>query len=216
MQQGVERYSKEYFLLDKRISTESWYHLLMEVGCIVTDEELLGVHAGRLRPGRSIRKIMAMFIELKGNKLSEDVLLAIDARITHPVFILLSCGDYLRACMACKLPRSRRCALPHELRYHYATRWLPQSELSLPIPTTDLDHLYFSLMQSVAGWKTAPANMQELEEQVRKNPPPERQYHLFRQTDERRSEEEFWRGWRKTLKERSIPGISDILKGAGH
>lgn len=212
MQQGIERYSKEYFLLDKRINTESWYHLLMEVGCIVADEELLGTHTGRLRPGRSVRKIMAMFIELKGNKLSENVLLSIDAHIAHPVFMLLSCGDHIRACMACKLPRSSRRALPQELRYHYATRWLPQSELTFPIPTTNLDCLYFSLMQRVAGWKAAPASMQELEALVRNHPPPQRQYHLFRKTRKRRDEEEFWHGWRKTLEEHFLTGTLDAAK----
>jgi len=206
MQHEVERYSKEYFLLDRNISPESWYHLLTEVDCIVADGEVLGTGSGKLRPGRFVRKLTAMVIEMKGNRLSEDVLLAIDAHIAHPVLMLLSRGHYIKACMACKLPRSRRDELPGRLRYHYATSWISRAELSFFIPPTDLDLLYFSLMQCVAGWKRTPNNMRELEELVRRHPPQERQYHLFLRRASRRDEDDFWSAWRKTLA--TLPSFS--------
>ena len=206
MQHEVERYSKEYFLLDRNISPESWYHLLTEVDCIVADGEVLGTGTGKLRPGRFVRKLTAMVIEMKGNRLSEDVLLAIDAHIAHPVLMLLSRGHYIRACMSCKLPGSRRKELPDRLRYHYATPWIPRAELSFFIPPTNLDQLYFSLMQCVAGWNMAPGSMQELEELVRRHPPQERQYHLFLRRRSRPDEDDFWCAWRKMLA--SLPSFS--------
>ncbi len=206
MQHEVELYSKEYFLLDRNISPESWYHLLTEVDCIVADEEVLGTGTGRLRPGRFVRKLTAMVIEMKGNRLSEDVLLAIDAHIAHPVLMLLSCGSSIRACMACKHPRSRQGELPDRLRYHYATPWLPRTELNFFIPPTNLDQLYFSLMQRVADWKVTPASMQELEELARRYPPQKRQYHLCRRRMSRRDEDDFWCAWRKMLA--SLPRFS--------
>lgn len=184
------RIPKQKFYDNLRISKSLEERFVKEIDTIYWRNKL-SPETLNVTLGSTVTEIEIIEINLKEDKLSQDVIEFIDREIPYHIVFVLRYKDLAQLCISYKEDSKNRLG-KFKVDTYYKTEWLKPEDLSLKIEGLDLDTIYKNFILQVAGERLEPRDDADFKDIVERSKEKERLEVLIKRLEKRiRNEKQY-------------------------